>query len=87
MATVLVLVSWSEEGIVTYPPDMSELTDLLAPALLSQVFPPLLGHSQREAESAIQYRGGRPDPQHLNVPLNIEYKYVSHIVSPLMVGA
>ena len=58
MATVLVLVSWSEEGIVTYPPDMSELTDLLAPALLSQVFPPVLGHSQREAESAIQGRGG-----------------------------
>ena len=36
MATVLVLVSWSEEGIVTYPPDMSELTDLLAPAQLPQ---------------------------------------------------
>ena len=27
MATVLVLISGSEEGIVTYPPDMSELTD------------------------------------------------------------
>ena len=43
MATVLVLISGSEEGIVTYPPDMSVLTDLLPPAPLSQVF----GHRVR----------------------------------------
>ena len=43
MATVLVLISGSEEGIVTYPPDMSVLTDLLPPAPLSQVF----GHPVR----------------------------------------
>ena len=63
MATVvLVLISWSEEGIVTYPPpDMSELTDLLAPALLSQVFPPLLGHSQSLLSRAGQGREANID--------------------------